>query len=201
MEAPPIGPLRIMPQLDLMELGHTIQLGGVVYAAEDKLYVCMLPDDPHEGRELVLLDLDQEQWKAVIRQTDLLETEILARDEDGTPVKALVRKSTRQVEQRVCWAVFERDHYHCRYCGAGGVPLTVDHLILWEEGGPTIEENLVACCRRCNRTRGRMPYHEWLQSAYYKKVSQGLPPAIQWQNEELVPTLENIPKRLHTRGR
>lgn len=193
---------KTLEDLDLLELGHTIQLSGVVYAGEKDLFLCMLPSDPWEGRELHMLDLSQEDWKKVIRQTDLLETEILEKAEDGKLVKALIRKSTRQVEQGVSWSVYARDHYHCRYCGAGdGVPLTVDHLVLWEEGGPTIEENLVTACRRCNRTRGRTPYGEWLVSPYYKRVSKNLPPAIQWQNNELLETLDKIPKRVHTRGR
>lgn len=191
-----------LEDLDLLQFGHTIQLSGVIYAGEKDLYLCMLPSDPWEGRELHMLDLDQEDWKKVIRQTDLLETEILEQTEDGKLVKALIRKSTRQVEQGVSWTVFSRDHYHCRYCGAGeGVPLTVDHLVLWEEGGPTIEENLVTSCRRCNRTRGRTPYIDWLCSSYYKRVSKNLPPVIREQNEALKYTLGEIPKRVHTRGR
>jgi 5-methylcytosine-specific restriction endonuclease McrA len=190
-----------LDELDLLQLGHTIQVGGVVYAGEDTLYVCTLPDEPLEDRKVVYLDLDQEDWKAVIRQTDLLETEILAKDDENKLVKTIVRKSTRQIEQGVSWAVFKRDHYHCRYCGADDRPLTVDHLVLWEDGGPSIESNLVACCRKCNKTRGRMPYPDWLHSKYYKKVSANLPNAIRWANQDLVDTLDSIPLRTHTRGR
>lgn len=191
-----------LEDLDLLQLGHTIQLSGAIYAGEKDLFLCMLPSDPWEGRELHMLDLSQEDWKKVIKQTDILETEILEKAEDGKLVKALIRKSTRQVEQGVSWTVYARDHYHCRYCGIGdGVPLTVDHLVLWEEGGPTTEENLVTACRRCNRTRGRTSYQEWLRSPYYKRVSQNLPPVILEQNEALRYSLDDIPKRVHTRGR
>jgi hypothetical protein len=191
-----------LADVGLLNFGHTLQLGGVAYVGEDKIYICMLPSDPWEGRELQMLDLSQEDWKKLIRQTDLLETEILDRAEDGKLVKAIIRKSVRQVEQGISWTVFNRDHYHCRYCGIGdGVPLTVDHLIVWEAGGPSIEENLVTSCRRCNRTRGTMAYSDWLESAYYKKVSKNLPPVIREQNEELKHTLVNIPRREHTRRR
>jgi hypothetical protein len=191
-----------LEDMNLLDFGHTLQLAGAIYAGEKDLFLMMLPSDPWEGRELHMLDLSQEDWKKVIRQTDLLETEILEAASDGKLTKAIIRKSVRQVEQGVSWTVYSRDHYHCRYCGAGeGVPLTVDHLVLWEDGGPTIEENLVTACRRCNRTRGRTPYGEWLESPYYKRVSQKLPPVIQEQNLELKYTLDDIPKRAHTRGR
>lgn len=187
-------------ELDILQFGHTIQLGGVVYCCEEYVFVCMLPDDPLGGRKPAFFDFTQEDWKKIIRQTDLLETQILA-DDKGKLKKTIIRKSTRQIEQRICWEVYHRDHYHCRYCGAGGVPLTVDHLVLWEEGGPTIPENLVACCRRCNRTRGRTQYADWLQSKYYREVSQNLPADIQWRNEDVASTLDKIPKRVHTHKR
>jgi hypothetical protein len=191
-----------LEDLDLLQLGHTLQLSGVIYAGEKDLFLCMLPSDPWEGRELHMLDLSQEDWKKVIRQTDILETKVLAQAEDGKMVKALIRKSTRQVEQGISWSVYARDHYHCRYCGMGdGVPLTVDHLVVWEEGGPTIEANLVTACRKCNRTRGNMPYKEWLKSPYYQRVSKRLPPVIKEQNAMVAHTLGDLHIRVHTRGR
>lgn len=130
-----------------------------------------------------------------------METEILTQAEDGKLVKAIVRKSTRQIEQGVSWAVYRRDNFRCRYCAADKVPMTVDHLVLWEEGGPSIEENLVTCCRRCNKTRGDTPYAEWLESPYYKKVSRRLLSMVREDNLALVDKLVDIPLRVHVRGR
>ena len=62
---------------------------------------------------------DTEDWKKVLRQTDLLETEVLALSEDGKLTKAILRKSQRQIEARISWNVFRRDGYRCRYCGRG----------------------------------------------------------------------------------
>jgi len=189
-------------QMDLLELGNTIQVAGVIYANSEICYLAMLPDEPWDGRQPRLLELDQEDWEKVIRQTDIMETEVLTRAKDGTLVKAIIRKSTRQIEQGISWKVYSRDGYHCRYCGTGhGVPLTVDHLVLWEEGGPSIPENLVACCRRCNKTRGQMKYADWLRSPYYLKVSQMLMPAERDANERLVETLGDIPLRVHEKSR
>ena len=88
--------------------------------------------------------------------------------------------------------MYRRDHYRCRYCGANDVPLTVDHLVLWEEGGPSTEENLVSACKDCNKTRGNTPYHLWLRDSYYKRVSANLPPMIQEANERIAHTLDGI---------
>lgn len=201
--APPVGQLRKMPQLDLGQLGHTIQISGVVYGSVDELYLCLLPEeapaDPE--RPVHVLQLSHEDWKAVIRQTDLLETEVLAQAEDGQLLKAILRKSTRQIEQGLSWNVYRRDGYRCRYCGNDKVPLTVDHLVLWEDGGPSIEANLVACCRKCNKARGRMQYGEWLQSPFYSRMKQRLPISIQEANEALLATLDAIPRKLHRASR
>jgi len=190
-------------QLNLHDLGHTIQLAGAIYADSEVVYICMLPDEPWEGRQPRLLELDQDDWKKVLHQTDLLETEVLTQAKDGTIAKAIIRKSTRQIEQGVSWAVYRRDRFRCRYCGADEVPLTVDHLIVWEEGGPSIESNLVACCRKCNKARGSMPYEEWLGSPYYKKVSQNLQPNFKRDNERILENnaLSEIPLRHHIKSR
>jgi 5-methylcytosine-specific restriction endonuclease McrA len=126
---------------------------------------------------------------------------VLSQASDGKLAKIVIRKSTRQIEQGVSWAVFRRDKYKCRYCGKDDVPLTVDHLVLWEDGGPSIEENLVACCRKCNKTRGSMQYEKWLSSDYMKKLGENLTEDEKWANVLLVSTLHKIPRRYHTRGR
>jgi hypothetical protein len=188
-------------QLNILDLGNTIQVAGVIYADAEVAYLCMLPDEVLGKLQVRQLDLSHDDWKRLIRQTDIMETEILAKAADGKLTKAIVRKSTRQIEQGVSWAVYRRDDYKCRYCGKDDVPLTVDHLVLWEEDGPSIEDNLVSCCRKCNKARGNMQYADWLKSSYYKKVSQSLPSALRSANEALIFTLGDIPRRVHMRGR
>lgn len=188
-------------QLNIFDLGTTIQVSGVIYADGEVVYLCMMPDEPLEERQVRVLDLNQEDWKKLIRQTDLMEVEVLDRAADGKLAKIIVRKSTRQIEQGISWTVYKRDGYQCRYCGKDGVPLTVDHLITWEDGGPSIEENLVASCRKCNKTRGDMPYEEWLNSPYYRKISKNLRHDFKLDNEKVLHTLKDIPLRTHKRGR
>lgn len=50
--------------------------------------------------------------------------------------------------------IFKRDHYKCQYCGATGVPLTVDHVIPKVRGGSDSWTNLVTACIHCNNRKG-----------------------------------------------
>jgi len=190
-----------MDQLGLLELGNTIQVAGVIYADSEVAYICMMPDEPMGNKVIRLLELDQEDWKKIVRQTDLVETEVLANAPDGDLAKIIIRKSTRKIGQGVSWAVFRRDGFRCRYCGNDKVPLTVDHLVTWESGGPSIEENLVACCRPCNRARGDMPYERWLTSKSYLTSVEGVEWEVRALNDQVAATLADIPLRTHTRGR
>ena len=185
--------------IDILDVGDKIGMCGAVFNDNGgTTYLCMFPTQ-EVYKNIEILTMDLEDWKKFLRQLDLQETKVLVKGEGGELVKAILRKSQRTIEQRVSWAVFKRDHYHCRYCGADGVPLTVDHLILWEEGGPSVEENLVAACRPCNKNRGDMEYSTWLQSPYYLKASRNLPGAIQQANQDLVATLKLIPRRYSER--
>ena len=197
-----------LSDFDLLKVGHTIQLAGAVYAGEGKLFLAMLPDEQgaldegavfsnDEGALVVTtLNMNLDDWTRFLRQTDLLETEVDARV-NGTVAKAIARKSQRQISQGTSWAVYKRDGYRCRYCAADDVPLTVDHLVLWEEGGPSTKENLVTACRRCNKTRGNTQYGAWLEHRHYKAVSTRLDPSTRQANLDLVATLGAIPRMVH----
>jgi hypothetical protein len=118
--------------LNLLSFGNTIQLTGAIYSGEGKSFLCFFPGDKNDLPQEIL-ELTTEEWNEMIKQTDLLEAEVLARASDGRLAKIVLRKSARQISQGVSWNVFRRDGYKCRYCGKDKVPLTVDHLILWEE--------------------------------------------------------------------
>jgi 5-methylcytosine-specific restriction endonuclease McrA len=184
--------------LNILDISNTIYLTGAIYSDAENDYICMLPTE-HSRTTLNELYMDLEDWKKFLRQTDLMETEVLQQDKHGKLSKAILRKSTRQIDQRISWRVFRRDNFTCRYCGDDKSPMTVDHLVLWEDGGPSIEENLVCSCRKCNKTRGNMKYEEWLESPYYRKVSSDLDSDALMLNEaELTPIkLGSIPLRIH----
>lgn len=48
--------------------------------------------------------------------------------------------------------VLRRDAHRCGYCG--GHASTIDHILPRSRGGRDSWENLVACCVRCNNTKG-----------------------------------------------
>ena len=187
--------------VDLLSFGNDITVGGVIYSGQGKNLICMIPNEGDLNDEFNVLDVSSDEWKQILRQTDLMETEILQAAENGELVKAIVRKSARIIEQGLSWKVYHRDGYRCRYCGKQGIPMTVDHLVLWEDGGPSIEENLLAACRKCNKKRGSISYPDWLNHPYYKTVSEGLTPEVRQLNIELVDTLDSIPLRVHKKSR
>ena len=189
-----------LDEMNLLEFGNDILIGGVIYSRSDQHYICLLPEE-NCNIDFSVLELNNDEWKKIIRQTDLRETEILEECVDGKLTKAIVRKSTRIIELEVSWKVFKRDDYKCRYCGRDGIPLTVDHLVIWEKGGSSIEENLVTSCKKCNKRRGSLPYEEWLEHPRYRNLSQNLTPEIRDLNLQLVSTLDGIPLRIHKRGR
>ena len=204
-----------LKDIDIHSVGNTRQLAGAVFRGEGKMLLALFPDDRgdlmNEDTNLVVkpyyrdaltgsdedvhvLDMDHEDWKVFLRQTDLLEAKVLAEASDGTLAKIVLRKSARQISQQVSWNVFKRDGYKCRYCGRDDVPLTVDHLVLWEDGGPSIEQNLVSACKKCNKTRGNTPYAEWLKHPRYLRTSEDLEPSVRFDNEAMVGALDDIPR-------
>jgi len=191
-------PTARLKDLDLLDFGNAIQLGGALYVARDRAYILLFPEDA-SARSLPVeyLLMDDAEWQALLRQTDLCDVQA----KDGTGQKAILRKSARSVDNNVSWEVYRRDGFACRYCGADKVPLTVDHLVLWEERGPWIAANLFTSCRKCNQTRGRLPYEEWLRDPYYLRVSKNLRPEVRAANEAIVATLAAIPRVKHPRSR
>lgn len=212
-----------LSDLNLTDFGNSRGMAGMIFVGEGQMLLALFPEDhgqvtcrqvtaagDHEtavvGEDGALddvhaLNLSLDDWQALLRQTDLMETEVLAKGDGGAPVKAILRKSQRQIDQGVSWKVFKRDGYTCRYCAADDVPLTVDHLVLWEVGGPSTEANLVAACRKCNKTRGNKSYEDWLIHSHYQKVSRNLNEKARQANLDLVQTLAAIPRMLHSRSR
>jgi len=187
-------------ELNLLEVGHTIGMSGVIFSGPEKSFVIAFPDERLD-KPLEPLEMNLEQWQAFLRQTDLLETEILTKAADGTIAKAIVRKSQRNIDAHTSWKVFKRDGYKCCYCGRDDAPLTVDHLVLWEDGGPSTEQNMLSSCRKCNKARGNTAYADWLHHPVYRRVSGGISPERRTANEALLGTLATIPRTMHTRSR
>ncbi len=58
-------------------------------------------------------------------------------------------------------SVLAASNYRCGYCGADG-PFDLDHVIPVSQGGSHDEENLIAACWRCNRSKGGRTPEAWL---------------------------------------
>lgn len=192
--------------LDIRDIGTTYQFAGAVWASADTWLLALFPHEEYPraraSREIVL-PMTLAEWETFLRQTDLLETEILLTDASGKLAKAVLRKSQRQIDAHVQWNVFRRDGYACRYCGREGVPLTVDHIVLWERGGPTIPDNLLAACKPCNRDRGNTEYAEWLSSPRYMAKAARLSAEARQRNQDVLARLPELWERrvTHLRSR
>jgi len=68
-------------------------------------------------------------------------------------------------------AVLARDQRTCAYCGDENAN-TVDHVVALVHGGdPYNMDNLVACCMRCNSSKGK-------RSAAFFSLRQSTPPVF-----------------------
>ena len=180
---------------DVLRIGNEIEIKGVLYGCDDyDNILILLPDEDIDTVSLDILAPDLPQWEQIIRQSDI--KEILA-GEKGK--KIVLRKSTRQIETRVSWEVFRRDNYTCRYCNTDNRPLTVDHIVLWENLGPSIPLNLLTTCKKCNSTRGSMEYEDWIKSISYIDISDSLPDSIFSKNLEVLNDIPEI-KANHLRN-
>lgn len=70
----------------------------------------------------------------------------------------------KSIKPSVRWAVFARDGFCCRYCGARageeGVQLTADHVISVADGGDDSINNLITACQNCNGGKGARSLQE-----------------------------------------
>lgn len=188
----------------ISRIGTDLGIGGFILSNGNETYLIPLPeeydnieyfcrcyfnDTELEYENILdnfLVDTRNGVFEAIIKQSDEVLVECIRDNE-----KIILRKNQRQLDAAIQWQVFKRDGYACRYCGKDNVPLTVDHVMTWEVGGPYTKENLVASCRKCNKTRGNMPYEQWLQSPYYMNVSKNLTEAQKNFNGALTDDLKN----------
>lgn len=107
-------------------------------------------------------------WKRALKLVFLEKVEVL--QESGTEIRAenlsvrvpAVVRLLRYVgfhKKEVKFSrqnIYARDKYRCQYCGEQLKPrdLTCDHVIPRSRGGTTTWNNIVTCCRSCNRKKG-----------------------------------------------
>jgi 5-methylcytosine-specific restriction endonuclease McrA len=71
----------------------------------------------------------------------------------------------RSPKHRIKSLIKERFGGACAYCGCVPKVLTLDHIMARSKGGYDVRSNLVAVCRRCNKSKGSRPLWEWWQSS------------------------------------
>ena len=185
--------------LDIRDIGFKIQMCGFILADKDKKYLVSFPnEDEYEAKELVAIAPDSEEYKAIVWQMDMQEIELI---DNNTNKKIVVRKSQRNLDQQIIWKVFARDNYTCRYCGITSVPMTYDHIKLWEENGEVSEQNGLCTCRKCNKTRGNMDYTEWIDSEYYQARVENLSREVRMANKAIIKTYKFFPDKVSKRKR
>ena len=180
-----------LSDLNIYDFGNKIQISGIIWSGKGLVFITPAPDKKEDLSNPKLLPLTLEEWQRLLKQTDSLETEIFQKDPSGI-TKIILRKSQRQIDSYVQWKMFQRDNYTCRYCGRTGIPLSADHVDLWEDGGPSILENLLSSCRQDNKDRGRMKYEDWINSDIYKRKSKNLPDDIKALNLAVLDTLPSL---------
>lgn len=174
-----------LSDINIYDIGNEIGLCGAVFSGKGKVFLVPFPEQKPEDLECEkeVLVMNSQEWEVFLRQSDI--QEVLA------PNKAILRKSQRMIDSHLQWICWRRDGFICQYCGQAK-PLTIDHIICWEDGGATNEENLVSCCKQCNKTRGNMEYNEWIVSPAYIKLSKNLSVTIKAKNEERVKKLSYL---------
>lgn len=78
----------------------------------------------------------------------------------GSPIHAVVFPKAKAVSEvklgfgRGTQSILKRDGYRCQYAGCDRKGTTVDHVLPRCQGGLSTWANLVACCQKCNSTKG-----------------------------------------------
>jgi len=175
----------------LEKYGNELTISGLIIGNDLTQEVIMFPNE--EFKEPIIFNPTQTEIQEIFNQLDTLEITGFQ--------KIVLRKSQRNIEQGISWEVFRRDNFTCRYCGANNVPMTVDHVVLWEDLGDSVTKNLICACRKCNKTRGNMKYPDWLQSTYYLAKIANVSNAIAKLNIDAWEIAKAVPLRKHTRSR
>ncbi len=74
---------------------------------------------------------------------------------ENNPAPKFSHKTSRDINLRLRFKVFQRDNFRCCICGRSpattqGLELQADHIKPWSKGGETTLENLQTLCRECN---------------------------------------------------
>jgi hypothetical protein len=153
------------------EIGHVYQLTAITLNGSGGALTMVLPD-------VAPIDLEKpierwkpttDQWKEWLQRAD--DQLILVTDpENKKLVKAIIRKSSQQIDENLRWQTYRRDNYTCRYCGIKDRPFTYDHWLAQDYGGQTTLDNGRTSCRVCNKIKANMTIEEWIDYMVQHKM-------------------------------
>lgn len=100
--------------------------------------------------------------KKIVKKVAVIEIERDGREiYPGIPMPSVVRlleyrRVPDHLTRRTRKNFYLRDRHRCQYCGEyfAAKDLTLDHVIPKSRGGQDSRENLVTCCKPCNRIKG-----------------------------------------------
>jgi hypothetical protein len=155
------------------DLGDTWQLEGVLIGNGHDAVLMKTPDAPGLTCTPDIWNPTITELEAWLKQSDDPVAPLFESTAHPRILKGVVRKMTRQLDQKIVWACYARDNYTCVYCGATGVPLTYDHFLAQAFGGQTTMANGRTSCRRCNKAKGHMTIAEWAAYCLKKGLNDG----------------------------
>jgi len=67
--------------------------------------------------------------------------------------------------------ILQETNYRCIYCN--GLATTLDHIIAKNNGGNTLQSNLVGACETCNKSKGTTYWKTWYrEKSFYNETSE-----------------------------
>ena len=176
-------------ELPILSFGGDYVITGMVFTNQSaSSLVVPIPQETITLEDISFVDVTRDDWDELLKQLDTFGVEAYRKGQ-----RVILRKSQRNIDSKISWKVFRRDNFECRYCAIDFVPMTVDHIVTWETGGATHEDNLLCTCKKCNRTRDNLPYEDWLETDYYKEKSKFLTPEVRKANEDIITKLDQLP--------
>lgn len=72
---------------------------------------------------------------------------------------------TKSSEVKRIWRrdIREKWSHRCAYCGSDA-DITIDHIVPLSKGGLDFTNNVVACCKSCNQSKGHTPVMKWYEN-------------------------------------
>jgi len=129
------------------------------------------------GVESAISDLkaavDRGDWPTVARISEMLEWNIPVEPTQPEDLWANLPTdgTSRHWPPALAKIIFERDDGHCVYCG--NLAIEIDHVVPVSWGGPTMKNNGVCTCHRCNCVKSNRSEVDMITQGIFWLLQQG----------------------------